>query len=125
VRVSTRNPSPPLEWEDNLPSGSRWTRGGAAPSELNSPQQGGAARVLEFREQSATRERGHQMRWASRRATEFSREGENKGKYVIKEGKIWERESAIRAKREDDALFRQVRPLWYSASSGEGRDETL
>jgi hypothetical protein len=36
-----------------------------------------------------------------------------------------ERESAIRAKREDDALFRQVRPMWSSASSGEGRDETV
>jgi hypothetical protein len=50
---------------------------------------------------------------------------------VIKEGKIkgrergMERESAIRAKREDDALFRQVRPMWYSTSSGEGRDETV
>jgi hypothetical protein len=50
---------------------------------------------------------------------------------VIKEGKIrerergMERESEILAKREDDALFRQERPMWYSASSGEGRVETV
>jgi hypothetical protein len=50
---------------------------------------------------------------------------------VIKEGKIrerergMERESAIRAKREYDALFRQVRPMWYSTSSGEERYETV
>jgi hypothetical protein len=47
--------------------------------------------------------------------------GENKGKRE----RGMEGESAIRAKREDDALFRQVRPMWYSASSGEGRDETV
>jgi hypothetical protein len=48
--------------------------------------------VPAFREQSATRARGHQMRWASRRAPEIAREGENKGKKVVKDGKIREKE---------------------------------
>jgi hypothetical protein len=46
--------------------------------------------------------------------------GENKEKRE----RGMERKSAIRAKRDDDALFRQARSKWYSASSVEGRGET-
>jgi hypothetical protein len=50
---------------------------------VSSPgQQGGASRVPAFRE----------MRWASRRAPELAREGENKGEKVVKKGKIRDKE---------------------------------